>query len=114
MGPEKAAAFHAQEAEREEARKNPEPLSEQEATLQFSMCEGKKAPPFPAETDGAVFRAIVFLRITEEGKTAEHCYLALEGSKKYEEKALGDVNEWSYEPEHSGQPRERIVTFRLK
>jgi len=113
-GPEKAAAFHAQEAEREEARKNPQAPTEEESTLQFPMCQGKKVPPYPADTEGAVFRAIVFLRITEEGKTSEHCYLSVEGPRKYEEKALGSVDAWSYEPEFAGQPRERVVTYRLK
>ena len=113
-GPEKAAAYHAQEAEREDERRNPTAPTEEESTLQFPMCDRKKTPQFPADTEGAVFRAIVFMRITDEGRTGEHCYLALEGPRKYEEKALGDVQGWSYDPEFAGQPRERVVTYRLK
>lgn len=112
-GPEKAAAYHAQEAEREDAAKNPRAPTESEMTLQFPMCSGKKAPPFPNDTSGAAFRAIVFLRIDSEGKATEHCYLAVEGEKKWEEKALGEVSSWRYETEHAGEPRERVVTYRV-
>lgn len=112
-GAEKAAAYHAQEAERDEAAKNPTPPSEEELTHQLPLCKGKKAPPFPEETVGSAFRAIVFLRIGAGGETTEHCYLAVEGDKKWEEKALGDVSTWRYEEAHAGQPRERVVTYRL-
>lgn len=113
-GPEKSAAYHAQEAERAEVAKNPKTPTETEVTLQFPMCTGKKTPPYPADTNGAAFRAIIFLRITEEGGTSEHCYLALEGARKWEERALGDVSSWSYDTAHAGQPRERVVTYRLR
>jgi hypothetical protein len=113
-GAEKAAAYHAQEAERADAAENPKPATEAEKTLQFPMCSGKKAMPFPSDTEGAAFRAIVFLRITDAGKTSEHCYLALEGARKWEEKALGNVGEWSYDIAHAGEPRERVVSFRLR
>lgn len=113
-GPEKAAAYHAQEAERAGAAENRQPPSEVESTLQFPECEGKKSRPFPSDTNGAAFRAILFLRITAEGGTSEHCYLAVEGDRKWEEKALGDVSKWSYSVEYAGEPRERVVTYRLR
>lgn len=112
-GPEKAAAYHEQEAAREEASKNPSKPTEAELALEFPFCKGKKPPPFPADTSGAAFRAVVFLRIDAEGKTTEHCYLAVEGDRKWEEKALGNVASWRYEKDHAGQPRERVVTYRL-
>lgn len=113
-GPEKAAAYHANEAAIAEEKAHPTPPTEAEITLQFPMCVDKKIPPFPPETAGAAFRAIVFYRITEDGKTKEHCYLAVDGDVKWEERALDDVNSWSYEPKFAGEPRERVVTYRLK
>lgn len=113
-GPEKAAAYHAHQAAQEEERRNPTPPSESETTLQFPMCVDKRVPPFPPESAGAAFRAIVFYRITADGKTDEHCYLALEGNKKWEERALNDVSTWTYDLKFAGEPRERVITYRLK
>ena len=78
------------------------------------MCVETKPPAFPPETAGATFRAILYFRITDAGKTKEHCYLAIDGSLKWEEKALGQVESWTYPVEHAGQPRERVITYRLK
>lgn len=111
-GPEKAAAYHAQEARREEERRHPTPPSEAEATLQFPFCQGRKARAFPRETEGADYRAILFFRITDEGKTAEHCYLAVEGDRKWEETTLGQVADWAYPLEFAGQPRESVLFYR--
>lgn len=113
-GQEKANAYHAQEAEREEAKKNQTPPTEAEQTLQFPMCKEKRPATFPENTEGAAFRAVLFMRITDDGKTAEHCYTAVEGDIKWEEKALGDVDLWTYGTEHAGQPRERVVSYRLR
>jgi hypothetical protein len=113
-GPEKAAAFHTQEAEREDDARHPRPPTEEESTLRFPACQGKKTRPFPADTAGAAFRAIVLLRIGPDGSVTEPCYLAQEGQLKWEEKALGDVSSWKYEPQYAGEPRERVVTYRLR
>lgn len=113
-GAEKAAAYHSQESERAQAADSPHPPSVAQTTLQFPECKGKRAQPFPADTNGAAFRAILFLRITAEGRTSEHCYLAVEGDRKWEEKALGDVSQWTYSTEFAGEPRERVVTYRLR
>jgi hypothetical protein len=113
-GQEKANAYHAQEAEREEANKNKAPRTEAEKTLQFPMCEERRPAKFPANTEGATFRAVLFMRITGDGKTAEHCYTAVEGDIKWEEKALGDFKSWKYDTEHAGQPRERVISYRVQ
>ena len=113
-GPEKAAAYHAEEARLAEEAKNPPPPTEEETTLQFPMCDSERRPLFPKETDGAAFRAILYFKITDDGKTKDHCYMRVEGAIKWEERAVFDVDQWAYPVEFAGQPRERIVTYRLK
>jgi hypothetical protein len=60
-----------------------------------------------------VFRAIVLFKITEDGKTTDHCYQAIEGDRKWEERVLGRFEEWSYPAKYAGEPRERVVSYRL-
>ncbi|HXS16917.1 MAG TPA: hypothetical protein VN764_07000, partial [Polyangiaceae bacterium] len=87
---------------------------EDQTTLKFPFCERDVKTPFSEKTEGAAFRAIVLFRILPSGKTAEHCYLRVEGEIKWEEKSLGNVAEWTYPVEFAGEQRERTVTFRLK
>ncbi len=131
-GPEKAAAYNAEQERLAEqsmsgtqssAESYPEGSTpdensagstEQETTLQFPMCQVEKKPFFSEQTEGATFRAIVLFTITDDGKTADHCYLRVEGEIKWEEKSLGRVEQWSYPAKFAGQQRERTVTWRSK
>ena len=111
-GAEKADAYHPQEAERAESNGAPQPIdTTSELSLPECAAEGA-APPFPKDSDGAAFRGMVHLTITEDGKAEGACYLVVEGDRKWEKKALGDHQKWSFSPEHAGQPRERTILWR--
>jgi len=92
----------------------PSSSPEDETTLKFPFCERDMKTQFSEKTEGAAFRAIVLFRILPNGKTAEHCYLRVEGEIKWEERSLGNVADWNYPVEFAGEQRERTVTFRLK
>ncbi len=114
-GPEKAAAYHAEQERLAQEKAHPTPPPEESTTLQFAMCEddGNFEPAqFPEKSNGAAFRAIVLFKITETGKTTDHCYRKLEGDIVWEENVLGNVEEWSYPIKYAGEFRERLVSYR--
>lgn len=87
---------------------------EEQTTLKFPFCDREMKTQFANKTEGAAFRAIVLFRILPDGKTAEHCYLRVDGDIEWEERSLGNVAEWTYPVEFAGEQRERTVTYRLK
>lgn len=84
------------------------------ASLPPACPAGVEARDFPPETQGAVYRAIVRLRIGVDGAPTELCVARVEGDAQFAEEAFGDVGTWRFPKERAGEARERIVTYRLR
>jgi len=69
---------------------------------------------FPERTDGADYRAIVRLTIAPDGTPQDECYLLTEGPDELAGKALEGRSEWKYKPDHAGQKRDVVVTYRYR
>lgn len=89
----------------------PEPQMS-ERTLPECKLDGPP-PEFPPETEGLAFRGLVRLVIGSDGKPTNVCFARAEGPLLYEKRALAEKNSWKYDPEYAGQPREKVVTYRL-
>lgn len=85
----------------------------------FPACtdkEGKplETPPFPKDTEGAEYRAIVQITIGPAGEALNPCFRAVEGPFALEEKALAERSRWKFDPAFAGQKRDRTITYRLR
>ncbi len=89
----------------------PEPKMS-ERTLPECKLEGP-LPEFPAETEGLAFRGLVRLVIGSDGRPTDVCFARAEGPLLYEKRALAGKGAWKYDPAFAGQPREKVVTYRL-
>lgn len=91
----------------------PEEIVDAPAWPKCATEESVKAK-FPERTDGANYRAIIRLTIAPDGTPQDECYLLTEGPDELAGKALEGRNEWKYKPEHAGQKRDVVVTYRYR
>jgi hypothetical protein len=82
----------------------------------FPKCAAEEAAKakFPERTNGADYRAIVRLTIAPDGRPQDLCMVLAEGAAELESKATEGIVDKRYNPEHAGQKRDVIVTYRYQ